>query len=99
MFLAYITLYFFFTKVEVVRAQLNKESCADEINHIPRNTVELMQPNGAESQEKGPLYIIVDTNVFLTNLQIVEEARDTVFKNYPRPFIVIPWTVICVSIT
>jgi len=40
----------------------------------------------------------VDTNVFLSNLKIIEEARDATFKNYPRPFIVIPWTVINVSI-
>ncbi|XP_012232697.1 transcriptional protein SWT1 [Linepithema humile] len=82
-------------QVEVVRAQLNKES-ADDINHIPGNTVELMQFSGVEeSQEKGPLHIVVDTNVFLVNLEIIEEARDTVFKHYPRPFIIIPWTVIC----
>lgn len=88
----------FFTKVEVVRAQINRENCVDDRNRIPGNTVELTQSVEAESLEKGPLHIVVDTNVFLTNLAIVEEARDTVFKNYPRPFIIIPWTVICVSV-
>jgi len=59
----------------------------------------LTQPNKTESHEKGPLYIVVDTNVFLSNLDIIKKARDITFKNYSRPFIVIPWTVICVSNT
>lgn len=66
---------------------------------MSENIVELTQSNKIESHEKGPLYIVVDTNVFLSNLEIIEKARDTIFKNYPRPFIVIPWTVICVGIT
>ncbi|XP_057333316.1 transcriptional protein SWT1 [Microplitis mediator] len=40
------------------------------------------------------LYIVVDTNVFLSNLQAIEEARDAVFKFYHRPIIIVPWTVI-----
>lgn len=70
----------------------------DKINYISGNTVELIQHNRTEPQEKSPLYIVVDTNVFLSNLKIIKEARDATFKNYPRPFIVIPWTVIHVSI-
>lgn len=84
--------------MEVVRTQIGRENRVDETNCIPENTAELTQPNKMESHEKSPLYIVVDTNVFLSNLEIVEEAKDTVFKQYPRPFIVIPWTVICVSI-
>ncbi|KAL6442894.1 hypothetical protein ACFW04_002740 [Cataglyphis niger] len=81
-------------EVEVVRTQLNNQNHVDKINYISGNTVELIQHNRTESQEKSPLYIVVDTNVFLSNLKIIEEARDATFKNYPRPFIVIPWTVI-----
>lgn len=69
-----------------------------ETNYISENIAELTQPNKVESHEKRPLYIVIDTNVFLSNLEIIEKAKDTTFKNYPRPFIVIPWTVIRVSI-
>lgn len=69
-----------------------------ETKYILENNIELTESNKMESREKDPLYIVVDTNVFLSNLEIIEEARDTTFKNYPCPFIVIPWTVICVSI-
>ncbi|XP_032663477.1 transcriptional protein SWT1 isoform X2 [Odontomachus brunneus] len=79
-------------EVEDIRAQLNNKNCANVSNCSLENTTVLTQP--LESQEKGPLYIVIDTNVFLTNLEIIEEARDATFKNYPRPFIVIPWTVI-----
>lgn len=84
-------------EVEVARTQLDRKDHIDKINCTLENTAELTQSNKTESHEKGPLYIVVDTNVFLLNIEIIEEARDTTFKNYPRPFIVIPWTVICVS--
>ncbi|KYN17127.1 Uncharacterized protein C1orf26 like protein [Trachymyrmex cornetzi] len=82
-------------QVEVVRTQLCRENRIDETNCVSENAAELTQFNNTESHGKGPLYIVIDTNVFLSNLEIVEEAKDAVFKNYPRPFIVIPWTVIC----
>ncbi|XP_018338067.1 PREDICTED: transcriptional protein SWT1 isoform X2 [Trachymyrmex septentrionalis] len=82
-------------QVEVVRTQLCRENRIDETNCVSENAAELTQSNNTESHGKGPLYIVIDTNVFLSNLAIVEEAKDAVFKNYPRPFIVIPWTVIC----
>ncbi|KYQ55450.1 Uncharacterized protein C1orf26 [Trachymyrmex zeteki] len=81
-------------QVEVVRTQLCRENHIDETNCVSENAAELTQFNNTESHGKGPLYIVIDTNVFLSNLEIVEEAKDAVFKNYPRPFIVIPWTVI-----
>ncbi|XP_012541968.1 transcriptional protein SWT1 [Monomorium pharaonis] len=81
-------------EVEVVRTQIGRENPVGDTNCIPENTAELTHPNEIELQEKCPLYIVVDTNVFLSNLEIVGEARDVTFKNYPRPFIVIPWTVI-----
>ncbi|KYN04040.1 Uncharacterized protein C1orf26 [Cyphomyrmex costatus] len=80
-------------QVEVVRTQLCRENRMDEINCISGNAAELTQSNNAELHDS--LYIVIDTNVFLLNLEIVEEAKDAAFKNYPRPFIVIPWTVIC----
>lgn len=58
----------------------------------------MIQPSRLESQDKGPLYIVIDTNVFLSRLDMVEEVRDGTSEN-PQPFIVIPWTVIRVSIS
>lgn len=60
-----------------------------------------MQENVLELSNKKSdkvLYIVVDTNVFLSNLPVIEEARDTIFKTFGRPFIVVPWTVIQVSL-
>ncbi|XP_039309297.1 transcriptional protein SWT1-like, partial [Solenopsis invicta] len=82
-------------EVEVVRTQIDRENYMAKTNCISENIAELTQLNEMKSHEKGPLYIVVDTNVFLSNLEIIEEAKDATFKNYPRPFIVIPWTVIC----
>ena len=65
------------------------------MNVIQENILEL-PPEPARN--KKALYIVVDTNVFLSNLQAVEEARDSVFKSFGRPFIAIPWTVIKVSL-
>lgn len=87
------TIYIFFDiKVEVVRTHLGREHCPNIRNS--ENATELTQ----SLKEKDPLYIVIDTNVFLSNLEVVEKARDAQFKSYPRPFIVIPWTVIRVSI-
>ncbi|XP_014484962.1 PREDICTED: transcriptional protein SWT1 isoform X2 [Dinoponera quadriceps] len=79
-------------EIEVVRAQLNDKNCVNVLSNCPLENTVLTHPS--ESKEKGPLYIVIDTNVFLSNLEIIEQARDTAFKNYPRPFIVVPWTVI-----
>ncbi|XP_011315063.1 transcriptional protein SWT1 [Fopius arisanus] len=50
--------------------------------------------DGQVESNRHALYIVIDTNVFLSNIQAVEQARDTVFKTHGRPIIVIPWTVI-----
>ncbi|XP_015127152.1 uncharacterized protein LOC107048489 [Diachasma alloeum] len=50
--------------------------------------------DGQVESSRRALYIVIDTNVFLSNIQAVEQARDTVFKTHGRPNIVIPWTVI-----
>lgn len=63
--------------------------------NVPNNT--LKYPLLSEKQTKNYLYIVVDTNVFLTNINTIELARETAFKTYDHSLIVIPWTVICVS--
>lgn len=84
-------------QVEAIRMQLNRENCRDVTTCISDNTIELIPPS--ESQDKDRLYIVIDTNIFLSNLALVEEAKNANFKNHSRPFIVIPWTVICVSLS
>ncbi|KOX69394.1 Transcriptional protein SWT1, partial [Melipona quadrifasciata] len=54
----------------------------------------LKYPLLSEQQEKKHLYIVVDTNVFLSNIDVVELARETIFKTYDHSVIVVPWTVI-----
>ncbi|EZA48629.1 hypothetical protein DMN91_012249 [Ooceraea biroi] len=80
-------------EVEVARTQLSNKYYVDEVNRITRNNKELIQPGRLESQNEEALHVVVDTNVFLTNLDVIEQVRNTDRK--PRPFIVIPWTVIC----
>ncbi|XP_020291164.1 transcriptional protein SWT1-like [Pseudomyrmex gracilis] len=84
-------------EIEVARTQLCRENHKNTTDCISENTIEqaTQSNNGAESSDKPPIYIVVDTNVFLTNLQIIEEARDAIFKNYSCSYIVIAWTVIC----
>ncbi|KAL6265633.1 hypothetical protein P5V15_002428 [Pogonomyrmex californicus] len=57
---------------------------------VKNSTVKLKQLNQNRIiKEESSFYIIIDTNVLLTNLEIIEEVRDATFKNYPRSFIVI----------
>lgn len=64
-------------------------------SQLHQNAVPLCNANPRE--KKKNLYVVVDTNVLLTELSIVEKLRDTMFKKYGLPYIVIPWTVIQVS--
>lgn len=48
--------------------------------------------------KKKTLYIVVDTNVFLSNLDAIVKVMTTRFAKYDKPILVIPWTVIRVSI-
>ncbi|XP_076171131.1 swt1 RNA endoribonuclease [Ptiloglossa arizonensis] len=79
-------------EVQAVRTQLCAEnntdiSCSTFCNIL--NCSPLL-----EQQEKRQLYIVVDTNVFLSNIEAIELAKETTFKIYDQPVIVIPWTVI-----
>ncbi|OAD53425.1 Transcriptional protein SWT1, partial [Eufriesea mexicana] len=47
-----------------------------------------------EQQTRKYLYIVVDTNVFLSNINAIDLARETTFKSYDHSIIVVPWTVI-----
>ncbi|CAL7939993.1 unnamed protein product [Xylocopa violacea] len=79
-------------EVQAVRTQLCTENNKNTSYNIPSNT--LKYPLIPEQQAKKHLYIVVDTNVFLSNIDAVELAKETVFKTYGHPLIVIPWTVI-----
>lgn len=50
--------------------------------------------SGHVPKETNALYVVVDTNVFLSNLTLVEEVRDSQSDQFGRPFLVVPWTVL-----
>ncbi|XP_074101582.1 swt1 RNA endoribonuclease isoform X2 [Cotesia typhae] len=81
------------SEIQNVRAQLVIE---DDVHMLELNNTGLdLTDSGSESNGSlRKLYIVVDTNVFLSNMIAIEEARDAIFKFYNRPIIVIPWTVI-----
>ncbi|XP_026299733.1 transcriptional protein SWT1 [Apis mellifera] len=80
-------------EVQAVRTQLCTETNVNMSYNVPNNI--LKYPLLSEKQAKNYLYIVVDTNVFLTNIDTIELARETTFKTYDHSLIVIPWTVIC----
>lgn len=83
-----------FHEIQTVRAQLNYNATEKApMNEVAGNILSLSESNG-EMNDGRALYIVIDTNVFLTNLEIVEKARDIIFKRYGRPILVIPWTTI-----
>jgi hypothetical protein len=75
-------------KVHSVRFQLC-EKRTRKLNEFSYSTLQSL-----DTGEKYALYIIVDTNVFLSNLSLIEEIRDSYSDIFGRPFIVIPWTVL-----
>nr|XP_031846667.1 uncharacterized protein LOC116433086 [Nomia melanderi] len=79
-------------EVQAVRTQLCAVNNMDVTYNLPNHS--LSCPPVLEEQEKRQLYIVVDTNVFLSNIDAVESAKESNFKTFNRPFIVIPWTVI-----
>ncbi|KAK0177029.1 hypothetical protein PV328_001119 [Microctonus aethiopoides] len=83
-----------FHEIQTVRAQLNYNATEKApMDEVAGNILSLSECDG-EINDRRALYIVIDTNVFLTNLEIVEKARDTIFKRYGRPIVVIPWTTI-----
>lgn len=57
--------------------------------NLPQNKFQVSSMKGDNN-----IYIVVDTNVFLIDLDRVKKILDTKFKEYGRPYIIIPWTVI-----
>ncbi|XP_026669491.1 transcriptional protein SWT1-like [Ceratina calcarata] len=79
-------------EVQAVRTQLCTENSTKTLCNIGSNT--LKYPLLPEQHAKEHLYIVVDTNVFLSNIDAIEIAKETSFVTYDKPIIVIPWTVI-----
>lgn len=79
-------------EVQAVRTRLCTENNMNTFCNVPSTS--LKYPLLSEQQEKKHLYIVVDTNVFLSNIDAVELARETIFKTYDHSVIVVPWTVI-----
>lgn len=79
-------------EVQAVRTQLCTVNSTEVSCNVPNHS--LNHPLVSGQQEKKQLYIVVDTNVFLSNITAIDLAKETVFKTFDHPFIVIPWTVI-----
>ncbi|XP_043514148.1 transcriptional protein SWT1 isoform X1 [Frieseomelitta varia] len=79
-------------EVQAVRTRLCTENNMNISCNVPSTS--LKYPLLSEQQEKKHLYIVVDTNVFLSNIDAVELARETIFKTYDHSIILVPWTVI-----
>lgn len=47
-----------------------------------------------KSEARKILYIVVDTNVFLSDLDIIIKARNAEFERIGQATILVPWTVI-----
>ncbi|XP_053970494.1 transcriptional protein SWT1 isoform X1 [Hylaeus volcanicus] len=78
-------------EIQAVRSQL----CADNNTDLSCSVVNILNCSPPlEQQEKRQLYIVVDTNVFLSNIEAVDLVKETTFKTYDKPVIVIPWTVV-----
>ncbi|XP_035728907.1 transcriptional protein SWT1-like isoform X4 [Vespa mandarinia] len=79
-------------EVQAARIQLCVENAKNETLPIEGNILQFSSIPVQE--EKKTLYIVVDTNVFLSNLDAIIKAMVTEFAKYDKPILVIPWTVI-----
>lgn len=79
-------------EVQAARTQLCVENIIQESLPVVENILRI--PSSTIQEEKKTLYIVIDTNVFLSELKAVEKARDIQFGTYNRPILVVPWTVI-----
>ncbi|XP_014237391.1 transcriptional protein SWT1-like [Trichogramma pretiosum] len=77
------------SEVHLVRSELVGKP-NENASELPSNTLQSINC----PEQKSSLYIVVDTNVFLSNLSFIEEILDSNSEKFGRPFIVIPWTVI-----
>ncbi|XP_066592364.1 transcriptional protein SWT1 isoform X2 [Prorops nasuta] len=77
-------------EVQAVRTELGANTDFSCSQSLPENILAL-HPT---LEDRSKLYIVIDTNVFLSNLNIIKEARDITFRTYGEPVLVIPWTVI-----
>lgn len=84
-----------FFQVHSVRNQVCGKR-AEKLSELSCNALQLMDTS---NDQQNALYIVIDTNVFLSNLEFIEEVRDSRSEAFGRPFLVIPWTVLQVCYT
>lgn len=80
------------TEIEVVRTELGIEDIDMKMEKSIENSLDLT--DGPLKSNNKKLYIVIDTNVFLSNLPVINKVRDIEFRNYGNPIIVVPWTVL-----
>lgn len=68
------------------------KKCPDEVIGQLTQVFTTDQPEHIHNVDQD-LYIVVDTNVFISNLAFVEDLRDHCFENFGLPVLVIPWVV------
>lgn len=76
-------------EVQAARIKLCTQSMTNKKLEIEGNILQF-----PSQEENKILYIVVDTNVFLLNLNAIIEAMNNKFITYNKPIIVVPWTVI-----
>ncbi|KAL2747576.1 transcriptional protein SWT1-like isoform X2 [Vespula maculifrons] len=79
-------------EVQAARSKVCVENTSKEALSMEGNILQF--PSLPMQEEKKTLYIVVDTNVFLSNLDAIVKAMTTEFARYDKPILVIPWTVI-----
>ncbi|KAJ8668678.1 hypothetical protein QAD02_010341 [Eretmocerus hayati] len=83
-------------EVHSVRYQLCERSThnGDDLCDFKGNILQNETMSNDEGSGQNSPYIVVDTNVLLSNLPFIEEIRDSHSDICEKPFIVIPWTVL-----
>lgn len=78
-------------QVQSVRFKLCDNSKANK--EVSTSSIHYMDT----TESTNRLYMVIDTNVLLSDLKFIEDVRDSNSEIYGRPFLVIPWTVLQVK--
>ncbi|XP_031784912.1 transcriptional protein SWT1 isoform X2 [Nasonia vitripennis] len=73
---------------------VRNQVCGKRAEKLGELSCNALQSMDTPTDQQNALYIVIDTNVFLSNLEFVEEVRDSRSEAFGRPFLVIPWTVL-----
>lgn len=86
----------FMFQIQEVRMQLSTDQGTTQ-QRLPGHSINGLELSQASpNADKQTLYVVVDTNVFLSNLKTVTELlEDSGSAKSPyKPVVVVPWTVL-----